>query len=83
MIVIYDNDKPITAAERIITATKEPETLAQIVTDRENGARQQYNTRELLEIANYLLAYVDMHKHEYIAAKFAAITDSDDSNDSD
>lgn len=78
MIVIYDGDRPITAAERIITATKEPATLAQIVTDRANGARQQYNARELLEIANYLLAFVDMHKNDYIATKLAEITDSDD-----
>ena len=56
MIVIYDGDRPITAAERIITAKKEPETLAQIVTQHENGARQQYNVREILELANYLLA---------------------------
>lgn len=78
MIVIYDGDRPITAAERIITAKKEPETLAQIVTQHENGARQQYNVREILELANYLLAYVDMHKGEYIENRLAEITDSDD-----
>lgn len=78
MIYILDGDKPITAAERIITAEKTPDTLAQIVTQHENGARQQYNVREILEIANYLLAYVDMHKGEYIETRLAEITDSDD-----
>lgn len=76
MILVYDNDKPITAAERIITAEKEPETLAQAIT-AQGKRRQQYSVRELLEIAQYLLAYVDMHKGEYIEMRLEEIADGD------
>ena len=63
MLIIYDNDLPITAAAKIITATKEPEIK------NENGAivaaaagADMFTDEELKEIAMYLLTYCEVHK---------------------
>lgn len=63
MIIIYDDDLPITAAAKIVTATKEPkkENVNGEVVAEAAGA-DMYDDSELKEIALYLLTYCEAHK---------------------
>lgn len=73
MVIIYDNDLPITAAERLITATrpiKMPllQKITQAVPEggkpKEETLVDMYDLDDLEEIARYIMIYVNRYKDE-------------------
>lgn len=69
MIIINDNDLPVTAAEKIITGRKPynptPLTKAIVkgITGNENDANEadMFDLEEIKEIADYLMVYYNSH----------------------
>ena len=65
MIEIFDNDKPISVADKIITAkTEVSESLGKGISKAlgGNGTREMYNLEEIKEIADYLMCYFNHNK---------------------
>lgn len=61
MIQIYDNDFPITVAEKLITATREPKNKIEeginIIFGRE-GKPDMFDDDDLREIADHIYVYL-------------------------
>lgn len=69
MLVINDNDLPITVAEKIVKGTKPynpsllEKTIAKSITGNENDANKvdMFDLEEIKEIADYLMVYYNSH----------------------
>ena len=69
MIIIYDNDLPITAAKKIITGVKShhPNPVQKAFSVMLSGDEtagdtiDMYSSEEIKEIADYLLVYYNSH----------------------
>lgn len=70
MITIYDDDLPISVAERIITGTKPHNSTLSEVFARACGASEEdaktcdmFSIEEIKEIADYLMIYCNNHQN--------------------
>ncbi len=70
MIIINDHDLPVSAAQKLITATRPNDTseavkaMARIITGCPDAGEtiDMFTVDELREIADYLIVYCDAHK---------------------
>ena len=91
MITINDNDLPITAAEKIITGTKQKDRSAWSIfmkavalqephEDEEDALAMvnMFSLEEIEEIAHYLILYCEEHKKRLICTSFKNMTTTAD-----
>ena len=70
MIIINDHDLPVSAAQKLITATRPNDTseavkaMARLITGIPDAGEtiDMFTVDELREIADYLIVYCDAHK---------------------
>lgn len=69
MILINDNDTPITVAKKIIMGTKPynptpaMKALTKAITGEESETQDMFDLDEIKEIADYLIVYYEKHKY--------------------
>jgi len=67
MITIYDNDLPITVAQKIVDGTKPnhnelAKNINMIFNGTDSAEQDMFALEEIKEIADYLMVYYESHK---------------------